>query len=161
MPSHPTESVTFTVPGEPVPQPRPRVYRVGKGTRTVSAPKGHPVIAYKHAAEVAAHTHGGLPFDGALRVGLTFVLPRPKSKVWKRKPMPREPHTSRPDLDNYSKAILDGLWPLWGDDSQVCELTARKVIAAGDEQPHTEVTVIPLSAPDQPLTPQAETTDAE
>jgi hypothetical protein len=53
------------------------------------------------------------PADGPLTVRITFIMPRPKNKVWKQKPMPRYCHIKKPDLDNLVKAVLDALngWP--------------------------------------------------
>ena len=70
------------------------------------------------------------------------AMPRPKNKVWKRKPMPRYWHTKRPDLDNLVKAVLDALNGLaWRDDAQIHTLNISKVVAAGDEQPHVQVRI--------------------
>jgi Holliday junction resolvase RusA-like endonuclease len=59
--------------------------------------------------------------------------------------MPRAFHETRPDLDNLAKSTKDALTGiLWRDDSQIAILNARKVIAAGDEQPCVEVQVMQL-----------------
>jgi len=60
-----------------------------------------------------------------LKVRITFFVPASKRT-------PEWPVT-RPDLDNYVKAIMDpakGI--LWHDDSQVVVLTAMKAYASGD-----------------------------
>ena len=59
------------------------------------------------------------------RVRIVFVLPMPAS--WsqkKRAAMDGEPHTVRPDLDNFCKAALDSVFD---DDAHINEIHARKV----------------------------------
>lgn len=88
------------------------------------------------------------PLEGPLRVELVFVMPRPGYLRWKRRPMPRQHHTSTPDAENLAKSFLDALTGLvWRDDSQVAELHLVKLIASGDEQPHVEVHIVPLGEP--------------
>ena len=90
----------------------------------------------------ARAAYDGPPLDAPLRVDCTFVFPRTKQQIWKSKPMPRLPHTKKPDRDNCDKAVLDALSGLlWIDDCQVCQGSLEKVIAAGDEQPHVRVRV--------------------
>lgn len=134
------ERVQFRVPGVPIPQPRPRVF----GGVAVSAPKGHPVIAYKEAVNVAAWIAWNQrpPLTGPVAVELLFLMPRPSALRWKTKPMPRLPHTAKPDADNLAKAVLDALALLWVDDNQVFRLNASKWIAAGGEEPGTIVRVM-------------------
>ena len=63
--------------------------------------------------------------------------------------MPRLQHAVRPDVDNLSKAVFDALTGiLWFDDSQIAAADSQKVVAAGDEQPHVEITVFQLEETD-------------
>jgi Holliday junction resolvase RusA-like endonuclease len=56
--------------------------------------------------------------------------------------MPREWRDQKPDADNLTKTVMDAMNGVaWRDDAQVCSLSATKVIATGDEQPHAEVTI--------------------
>lgn len=61
------------------------------------------------------------PFEGGIRCDLTFYLPRPKNFDAKKYTEGLIPHTSKPDLDNLWKAVLDALTNagMWRDDSQV------------------------------------------
>ncbi len=73
---------------------------------------------------------------------LKFVLPRPKSKVWKTKEMPSYPHTIKPDIDNLIKSFKDALnGVVWKDDSQVWMGSYTKCVAAGNESPHVVATI--------------------
>jgi Holliday junction resolvase RusA-like endonuclease len=138
------EDIRFHVPAIPIAQPRPRAFAVGPfRSRIVSAPSGHPVHDFKATCRMAAvEAYAGQPLAGPLALSLIFVLPRPSAKRWKRQAMPRLPHTGRPDTDNLIKSVKDSLNKvIWNDDSQIFELRAVKVIAAGDEQPHVEVVI--------------------
>jgi len=59
--------------------------------------------------------------DGAVYVGLTFVMRKPKT-------VKRDLPFVRPDLDKLIRAVLDGLTgAAYNDDEQVCVLAAEKV----------------------------------
>lgn len=141
--------IRLYIPGIPVAQPRARatVRHTRFGPRaSVYNPKGHPVETFKATTRlVARKAFTGPPLTGPLRVELTLVFPRPKGMVWKRKPMPREWHVVKPDVDNTFKAFTDCLNQLlWVDDSQICSTSIDKAIAAGDESPHVEARIIQL-----------------
>jgi len=135
--------ISFTVHANPIAQPRPRAFSTSGRPRIVSAPSRHPVIDFKASCRLAASVaYDGPPLDCAVSVRIGFVMPRPKYKIWKTKPMPSEPHDKKPDLDNLAKAVLDSLNALiWRDDSLISDLFVSKRIAAGDEQPHVSVVI--------------------
>jgi len=130
------------VPGTPIAQPRQR-HAVRAGHAVNYTPSKHPVNDFKAAVKMAWRAGcTAAPHDGPVTLMLTFVLPRPGNMMWKTRPMPRVPHTKKPDADNLAKSVKDALSGLaWRDDSQVCELTVRKFVASGDEQPHTTIGV--------------------
>ncbi len=64
----------------------------------------------------------------ALYVRVEFILPRPKS-------VKRIYPAVKPDLDKLVRAVLDGLWPAWGDDAQVVGLLASKRYCGEGELP--------------------------
>lgn len=156
--------ITFTVPAVPVAQPRPRAVRMGNSARVheVTHIKGedgqrrpHPIIHFRAmVAQVAADVYPLPPLKGPLAVTLVFVMPRPAAKMWERKPMVREWQAKRPDADNMAKAVLDALAMIWKDDGQVCDLSVRKVVASGYEQPHVEVAIEQLTK--EPAQPEGE-----
>jgi Holliday junction resolvase RusA-like endonuclease len=108
-------------------------------------PKGHAIHAYKQAVLLTWQSLPavyGEPMPGAVSVGLTFWFPRPLNKIWKTKPMLAEVKTTKPDLDNLAKGVLDALQHhAFGDDSQVVELRLSKWIVRGGALPRTEITI--------------------
>lgn len=139
--------IRFEVPAVPVPQPRARAVAFKGHARMYEAPKSHAVHAFKASVREAANrVYNGAPLRGNLEVSILFVLPRPQAMVWKSRPMPRAPHTKKPDLDNLCKSPVDALLGrLWADDAIISTLHATKCIASGDEQPHVEIEVTVLS----------------
>jgi Holliday junction resolvase RusA-like endonuclease len=132
--------IILHVPGSPVAQPRAKATTINGYARMYT-----PTTAGAFKATVAMmaeRSHPGPPFDGPVSLQIVFVLDRPKCKIWKRREMPREPHSVKPDADNLTKAVMDALKGIaWRDDAQVAELQVRKVIASGYEQPHTEIMI--------------------
>lgn len=139
-----SSEINFTVFNIPIAQPRQR-HRIvkTKGSSFVQnyTPAKHPVNDYKAALKVAASiAHKGPMLEGPLLMNIVFVMPRPKGKVWKRKPMPRYPLEGKPDRDNLMKSTQDALEGiLFKNDSQICDGRVRKVVASGDETPHVEI----------------------
>jgi len=117
--------VTFTVAGEPVPQPRPRVSTRG-GFARAYVPSKHPVHAYRAAiAEEAAKA--GLEQTGEpVEVIVDAVFARPKSHMTKKGVKATAPQLPRPDVDNVGKAVLDALQDVMGDDTNVRRLVVEK-----------------------------------
>ena len=119
-------ALTFTVPGEPVPQPRPRVSTRG-GFARAYVPAKHPVHAYRDAIAAAARAAGAGVHGEPVSVVIDFVWERPKSHLRKSGVKPDAPVLPRPDLDNTTKAVLDSLNGVaWEDDSQVQRLVVKK-----------------------------------
>ena len=78
---------------------------------------------------------------GPVRLEVDFFLERPKTVTQAKRPLPIVP----PDLDKLIRAVGDGIGQgadtgktgdgmIWGDDSQVVELVARKFYADEREQ---------------------------
>lgn len=138
-------TIYFDVPAVPVPQPRQRHARRGNFVHNYT-PADHPVQSFKASVRMAAQkAYKKKPLDRPIKLTLVFVLPRPQRLIWKKRDMPRCRHTAKPDLDNLVKSVKDALSKLvWRDDSLICSLIASKYHASGDEQPHVEVTIVPL-----------------
>ena len=131
--------------GHPVAQPRPRAAAVN-GKARVYQPSGAAKQYKKHIALRARQVFAE-PLSGPVSLELWFCMPRPKARTWKTKPMPREWHTSRPDVDNLMKAVMDALNGVaWQDDSQVCETLAVKCVAAGSDSVGVWIAVTPVGS---------------
>lgn len=99
------------------PVAKPRMTRRDKWAKRPS------VVRYWAFCDALRAATKGREFGGALE--LVFTVPMPKS--WsqrKRAEHDGRPHTQRPDLDNYCKAVFDALYE---DDSGIHTLTAKKV----------------------------------
>lgn len=65
---------------------------------------------------------------GPVRLEVDFYLERPKSVPQGKRPLP----IVAPDLDKLVRAVGDGIGQsgmIWGDDSQIVEIVARKYYA--------------------------------
>lgn len=146
-------TLLFTVPGPPHGKGRPRASTRGGHVRMYTDKR---TAAYEQrVAWAAAEALGDQPpITGPVSVSVIAYRQRPK------KPGPKHECrggvrwdgtgyrlcTSKPDIDNLMKSILDGInfAGVWGDDVQVAECHAMKLWCRADEQPRTEVKVIPL-----------------
>lgn len=131
--------VTITISGDPVSKARPRA-AVIKGHAHMYTPKKSKNFEYmiRQRAEELFDT----PIDGPVSVEIEIYLKRPKYMIWKTKPMPKIYHTKRSDLDNFIKAILDGLNQVaFHDDGQVAEIIARKWYQKGGKGPMTTIKI--------------------
>jgi len=123
-------AIAFVVPGEPVPQPRPRVSTRG-GFARAYVPAKHPVRAYREAIAAAAKEAGVEETSEPISVTIDAVFVRPKSHMRKSGVRSDAPKLPRPDVDNIAKAVLDALQDVIGDDTSVRRLTVEKMY--GDE----------------------------
>jgi Holliday junction resolvase RusA-like endonuclease len=121
--------ITFSVAGDPVPQPRVRVSTRG-GFARAYVPSKHPVHAYRESLLRAAIDAGLLPVSKPIEVIIDAVFARPKSHLTKRGVKASAPALPRADVDNVAKAVLDSLKDLF-DDTNVRRLIVEK--SWGDE----------------------------
>jgi len=113
------------IPGEPIAQPRAKVSTKGGFARAYTE-RDHPIHAYKQAIRLAYVNAGGEVLEGPVSIKIVCWFERPKGHSKKRRQQ-REPKTTKPDLDNVGKAILDGLNEIaYNDDGQVYRLTVEK-----------------------------------
>ena len=118
-------AITFSVPGNPVPQPRARVSTRG-GFARAYVPSKHPVHDYRTQLAVAARLAGLTPTGEPLSVVIDAVFERPKSHRNKSGVKGTAPKLPRPDVDNVAKAVLDALQDVMGDDTMVARLVVEK-----------------------------------
>lgn len=115
--------IQFTVPGVPKPQGSKRGFVV-KGKAVLVESAGTPLKDWRAVVALAATEamSGHAPFEGPVRVTLSFNLPRPKSHG-KKVTFPEH----RPDIDKLARSVLDALTHVcFADDGQVTTLFARK-----------------------------------
>jgi Holliday junction resolvase RusA-like endonuclease len=138
-----TGAVMIVIGGEPVAKGRPRATRRG--------------ILYTPAATRKYEAHGRLaaqmamagrpPIEGPVRIELLVELPVPASWSRRKTADAITGHirpTSRPDVDNYVKAILDAINTIVvADDAQVVEVYAKKKFSVA---PKMVATIFPLDA---------------
>lgn len=167
---NPPNSISFEVLGDPKGQPRPKAFARKFANGAVMARVYDPGTAegWKGQIALAAKEHCPFPpLSGPLRVDIEFRMPRPKSHykaqstaarlagapLLLKKPAPHW-HTSKPDCDNASKAVLDALTTLgfWVDDSQVCIHNVIKIYTHehdlyGSTKPGATITIRALAIP--------------
>lgn len=118
------KKITLSIPFCPVAKGRPRMTRQGRAYT--------PAKTRLAENQIKAWLMGEnlLPFDGPLDVSVFVIMPMPKSWTPKKKQdaldgflMP----TSKPDLDNICKLVLDAAnGILWHDDAQIVRLDLAK-----------------------------------
>lgn len=106
-------SATFE--GNPIPKGRPRMTKTGHAYTPQATREFEKAVALW-----AKSNFKGKPSEKPLRVVANFYIKQAKSNKTKQ-------HIQRPDLDNYIKAVLDGMQGVvFLDDSQVFDLNATK-----------------------------------
>ena len=119
------QALSFSVPGDPVPQPRARITTRG-GHGHAYTPKSHPVHAYRQAVALCANAACVVEATEPVAVVIDAVFERPKSHLNKSGVKPTAPRIPRPDVDNIAKAVLDALQTVMGDDTNVSRLVVEK-----------------------------------
>ena len=131
-------STKFVIPVQPKPKQRPQH---GKGyTFTPKETREYETIVSLYARRAFKR-----PATGAVSIKIDFYMPIPKSWPAAKKRAAeagRIRPTGKPDIDNLTKAILDGMNDgiAYTDDSQIVELVAGEWY--GD--PKTEIELIEL-----------------
>jgi Holliday junction resolvase RusA-like endonuclease len=144
-----TWTITFEIPGQPVPQPRAKVStRGGKPRAYVEA--SHPIHAYRQAvaliAAAAARQARHKRTDGPVSLDIVTIFGRPPSHL-RKDGSPRPSAKKFPplaDWDNVGKGISDAITDsgaIWEDDDQVVDGRVRKRYAGPGEMPRTIVEI--------------------
>lgn len=133
--------VTFTIPGAPVAKGRARAFRTKFGVGHYTPEKTR---AYEAAVRsIAAEAMGDMPpMDGPVTMVLRAFFSAPKSlKKADRELVAKDalPVIKKPDVDNITKAVSDGMNGIvYKDDSQVFAVAASKFYS---ERPRVEVEI--------------------
>lgn len=118
--------VDFFVPGCPVAKGSLRAFTRKGGGVGVEEGNVDKVRPWMSAISLAARDAGATPGDGAVRVGLMFVFPRPKGHFTSAGALrPKAPkfHAKKPDVDKLVRAVLDALTGVaFTDDARVAGL---------------------------------------
>ena len=125
------------VEGTPKAQPRPRACIRGKhaGVYDAGTADGWKWLVGR-AVKESAERDNWAKTDQPIGLTIIFTLPRPKNHFCQSKARRGELkdgaphyHCSKPDLDNYAKAVMDAIsdcGAIWEDDSQVARMSAEK-----------------------------------
>lgn len=129
--------VIFFVEGIPQPQGSKRAFH-NKSGRIVLVEQSRKVYPWrdKIRGEATKHWELNAPTSDPVHVALRFYFKRPKKHYLTHGLRPNAPrwHVTRPDADKLARAVLDALTGvIYGDDSQVAELTVSKEY--NDEKP--------------------------
>jgi len=120
--------IVLEVIGRPTPQGSKRVFN----GRIVEAQSAN-LKKWRKAIEIACLAYANQNIHlGPVRLEVDFYLERPKSVSQSKRAFPIVP----PDLDKLIRAVGDGVGQsrvIWGDDSQIVEIVARKHYADGRE----------------------------
>jgi len=119
--------ITFTVEGDPVPQPRARITVRGRHGHAYT-PGDHKIHGYRAAIAAAAVEAGATPTDAApITLIIDLVFSRPKSHYRKSGLREDAPKLPRADCSNCLKGIEDSLNGVaLVDDTQVGRVVVEK-----------------------------------
>ena len=140
--------LAYRIDEDPVPKGRPRWSDQNRKTYTPTRTRKYEKIVQSRTTQAVFSSKyaSSLPVDQhvPIEVVTTFYLHRPKRLMRKKDPQGPIPHTSRPDLDNLVKALIDGIDrsdAVWHDDSQVSHKESYKYYHAKHERPHVLVQI--------------------
>lgn len=149
--------ITFFIPGQPVPQGRPRCRCLRMGRRAVpQIYNAHEADEWKATISIITRQNAPkAPLTGSVRLMATFMLARPATHYrGKAKALRAEApiwHTGKPDTDNLVKALKDAMTRImWVDDSQVCDEHVIKIFT-NDGKPGCLVSIEVIDPVLEPL----------
>lgn len=133
--------ISFEIPGEPVPQGRPRVTKTGV-TYYDSKTKEYRELV-KRCATIAQTGRESLTGALALVVDCEFPVPESWPKYKRQEALNGQWHIRRKDVDNVVKAVSDSCnGIIYDDDSQIAVVIGTKSYSS---EPKTKVKVIELN----------------
>ena len=133
----------FTIPGEPKGKQRPRV-TMRNGYAFAYTPD--QTVNYENLVKLCYTNIHRKELCGPIRADITayYSIPKSTSKTKRGLMVVGEiKNVKKPDCDNLAKIVLDSLNGLaYHDDSQVCELTVKKLYA---DKPRVVVSLTELN----------------
>ena len=123
------------VPGPPIGKGRPRGTTQG-GFIKLYTPK--KTADWERSCAFGVRSQwSGAPLEGAVEIEFVAVFPRPKRLLRKKDPEGRLKHTTKPDIDNIEKCLLDSLVMagVLRDDKGVCDVRKKKRYSSKVEGP--------------------------
>ena len=133
--------LSLIIPGPPIAKGRPRVNSAGRFPRVYTPAKTRHYEDLIRCEAVRA-MNGSSPLEEPVSMLVTAYIQPPKSLSKKKRQDALEgalKPSTRPDVDNYAKAALDGCNAIiFRDDSLVTDLIVRKRYS---ERPRLEITV--------------------
>ena len=124
-------TLTFTIPGKPRGKQRPRFSRRSGATYTPTE-----TTEYEELVGRCYRAAGGQMMEGLIAVDIVaqFMPPKSLSKAKKLELLETKYAGKKPDGDNISKIILDGLEGVaFSNDCYVVHLTVTKIYGETDE----------------------------
>ena len=136
------------IPGAPIGKGRPRATKMGSHIRLYT-PK-RTADWERSSALIMRNEWCSAPLDNICSVSIIAVFPRPKRLLRKKDPEHRLWHSSKPDIDNVCKSVLDSMVMagVIRDDTQVVLLSAKSVYASKNEGPCVEVRLSSIDCED-------------
>lgn len=123
--------ISIFIEGEPKAQPRPRAFSRKTATAIITRMYDPGTSdGWKGCVMRALKDYANREIAGAVRIDLSFFMPRPKYMLTKKFPDHELWHTKKPDRDNLEKAVLDALKDIkvLSDDCIVVDGRLRKYI---------------------------------
>ena len=139
-------NIAFVVPGEPQGKGRAKIVKIGGFSRMATPQK---TVAYEGLIAMAARQamREGSLIEGPCAVFIDAVCSVPASWSAKKRAQALAGvlrPTKKPDADNITKAVCDGMnGVVWADDVQAVDQRIRKVYG---ERPELRVTVARVTA---------------
>jgi Holliday junction resolvase RusA-like endonuclease len=134
---------SFVIKTKPIPKERPFFSMINAKPVVFTPKRTHEFEQL--VCSVAKQYTPPQPLEGSIHIDIKFYFNPPKKQIKKNSgSFEGVPKSSRPDLDNLIKSILDGLSSsgFWKDDSQISKIIAEKMWT--DKEPRIEITISDL-----------------
>ena len=135
-----SRTVTFTVPGQPMPQPRHRMTRSGVAYTPKEARYAQQAVRDAFLAVASPWR----PHTGAVTLRLDVLIPARRIPKWKQEAKCPIYAFGRSDWDNFGKLVSDALNKVaYADDRQITDARVRKTGTEGTPGIVVHLTFLP------------------